>query len=514
MTLGEQFKNTFFLHNGSANYFTDPASLPQEEGKSAGHNPLIQNGPENLTTGHNGVAYQGMLFDPHTGTGSNKDPLVSSEQRTEIFKNALNISNPENYAENAKRYLKTAWSKKNTESDIDAITRAGVQSGIPSNIAERADVNVVLHPKVGRAHYNYRNNTIRLHPGLDELVSTGNTIPAHTKPTLSFDRESTAHYNPDWKNIKGIEHVGSYNLKRLSQGKVMTPTGERDITNEDMREGLLNLPEGHYLNIWEGKGENTDKHHSTFVKAQSGYTESGRRKFINLHYRFPLKQIGQVEVPERPEQKSVRTTFPPTLVHEVGHSLDPNVRVKNKATSKADPMNEAVADGFRDRYSTYADSYERALEPSEDRIRELGPKGNGYGIGHKEFPKNMISKALYAAVRQHVAIKENNYLTLPNRDDLVRQYNKNNEESEDSVVPISRLDSNIDYKPHLAQELALGHMYTHHAHVRSLMESLDEKYPGIHNVARNAAETYRSQITDAGRSSGVQFHQLPIPGME
>lgn len=480
MPLGPQFQNTFYEdESGKTIHYTDPMSDPHAKAAIEGgvnpedhkefSRPYVDENPAK------GVAYQGMLFSPEHFTGLKTDPTISEEERKATIQKSLHLD-PEEYA----RRLTGQFPTRNTEQveqSRQAILSAAHETAIPTHMFKQ-DINVpvIASNKLGSStggDFSWINNRIRT-----RVAKSMKKIGEETVMHQPRDYSGKNLVNPNWeKDTAPIAH-------RINDGI--------------FKFGYGSGYEAQHL--FAGKGEHTEEYAARNIKVHTGYGPSGRRTFKVFHIREEKIPVGEPREVTKPIYEKGMTSSSDTIAHEVGHSLDPNLRGLGQIRywKGSDTAYEALADGMADRFSKHGYDYERVFEPSPARANEI--KKTGYGFTDKDVAGTLTKRALYAAVRTHVAMGDKNYLDIQNRKAL---YSK-------SPLPGSYVDkqgrtqhnypSDNDVLEH-ANKLLLGHLYTNHQHVRDILGHL-----GLDQVGQNAANHYRTHITDAGN--------VPLPGFE
>lgn len=478
MPLGKQFQNTFFEGaGGKLTHYTDPQTLPAPTPNEHGVTDITGTAdpgkPRESETGHPGVAYQGMLFTPHAFTGLKSDPTIPEEKRKETITKALRLD-PDTYKANAKGQV---GAKENLEGHRKAILEAADKTDIPTHMFENnIDVSTVVSKKLGR--------------------NTGGDFSRAENRIRTRARPST--------EVVGTESYTEQPFRR-GEGYIENPNHEKD--NEKISYALgstktLRMYSGTYesQHIFPGEGKATDEYDVHNMKIHNGYTDTGRRKSAKVHVRIPKIAVGEPIQRTRTLYADGFTSSSSTIAHEIGHSMDPNLKAFSyfRNPRGADTVHEAVADGVEDRFVGHAGQYEHTLHPSPERAQEF--KTRGYSIKDSQVAGNNVNKALYAAVRTHVAMGDHNYADVQNRKEL---YDK-------APLPrVTKTSANLSYvseadpdrqREH-ANTLLLGHLYTTHAHVRESLTHL-----GLDHIGESAANHYRTHITDAGN--------VPLPGFE
>jgi hypothetical protein len=498
-------------------FHTNPASLPEPTPDERGVLSMPPQGrPIESETPHAGIAYQGMLMDPYALTGHRNDPTIHEATRRNIIRDSLKLG-----TDNVVDYNINKVPKSKREGYDTAIENAAHDSGIPTHIFQNnVNVPTIVKKSLGRntsgdygAHD--RRHAIRVKEGWPVQDFLGKETVTEQK----YER-GKAIPNPNFQSMVKDLHPSQrgYSFKEVS--RVHTPEGEeKDISHytdpnrnhEYKIYDVRDLPAGHTMNIWPGKGEESDSHYVHSYKINNGTTDSGRRKSTWIHTRHEKIPAGEPVTREKNVYSDYRPAIPEsTVVHEIGHSIDPHIgQTGTYNPGGRDTVKEALADGFEDRFSLHKDNYETALHPSPQRATEM--KQRGYTTKDKSVAGSNINKALYAAVRQHVSMGDNNFKDIESRNNLTWASNN---------MPVTHAGNREE-----GNALLLGHLYTHHSHVREILGHL-----GLSDIGEQAASHYRSRITDAGRApykmaeyeKGQGFtsrenlkpaHQDTLPGM-
>lgn len=507
MPLGKQFKNTYHIdENGQEHFNTDMATTPFvkdeiQKGNIAERGSTLTDKPKQSQEPEKGVAYQGMLFSPHTATGHKDDPLISHEERRAVFHKALHTGDLDEYAKNAttelgKSYKPTPGQSKKAS---DLINQTAFESGIPTHIAQQMDAKVSLYPRekrINSGHYRSEGRHIVLHKEQNfKYERTPDTeVPNVTKgapiQNPNFSKMiSGHHFGTEWAWQSDMMHGGT----DTSDAHVVLADEKGnpyEYQGETGGHHLGELPEGHSLNVWPGSGKSTDKYIATPFKVEGsgrfskwGDKTETYKTFHTRHERIP----GEGTTVMR--GKTLKKMLPPTisqdsLVHELGHSEDPHISDVLRHSSP-DPVVEATADGYSDRFHRHKDSFEEALRPSPARAEEI--KKTSYGINSFSSKQN---KALYAAVRQHVSMGDTHAQDITSRSQAFANAGYKLPDAFGNYRKIANTD-----EKNTAGKMLLGHLYSTHAHVRETLGHL-----GMTDVGEEAANHYRRQISDAGRS--------------
>ncbi len=269
--------------------------------------------------------------------------------------------------------------------------------------------------------------------------------------------------------------------------------------------------------LWPGKGKDTDEYtvHPVRVKTAETETynyrtESDRTYTKTALFHVRIRRPG----PDEPTNEIRRrdntgvgfragTDGINTLTHELGHIRDYQGRLlRNLAhngldTRKNDTVTEAIADGHSDRFGkNYATRFESDLLPSADREKVMDTTGystqhsiaggqdfedldeaTGKYVPRKKTPEQRLRRAVYAAVRLHVSLGDDNHRGIPGGE-ILKKHKEN-----------TGYTTNGTYL-----KLVLGHLYTNHQHVRGMLSQM-----GLDDVGKESSDYYRSTITDAGR---------------
>jgi hypothetical protein len=235
------------------------------------------------------------------------------------------------------------------------------------------------------------------------------------------------------------------------------------VTPDYSHRGNPVIPEGHLTNIFPGKGASNSKYVATPIKGVVFNGSTNRYRAVWYHLRHeavasPETQAAEPLEPMMRLKKVVKSlgASPATLTHEIGHSLDPNIR--SGEIHQQDPIIEGVADGFEDRHFHYGNQYEEALDP-ENPARHQDLQKTSYTVKHfQNHPGGRMAQAAYIAARTHSAMGNNNASEILNRP-RVNTFDAGSERDkrEEDVRNMT---------------MALGHMYHHHDHVRRALSSM------------------------------------------
>lgn len=237
MPLGEQFKNTFYTDEaGNTRFYTRNKSAANEDRQDhvRGMDEHIGDAPNEEWRA---PSYQGMLFDPHWGTGSRKDPSISDEERTATIHKALNMDDiekfrrvgqpahtheffhketgeavpyealdsndlynirqhPENTVYGKRPIVNPRMSVKRAIEQRDAVTAAALRSGIPHQVWEGINTNIEVKPMQGNTlgHFRPEENIVRL----KEQKKT-EKVPVAGPRVLPPATRGAPIANPNWR---------------------------------------------------------------------------------------------------------------------------------------------------------------------------------------------------------------------------------------------------------------------------------------------------------------------------
>jgi hypothetical protein len=472
MPLGRQFENTFFEGAGGKPVYNTDLSTPPDAHELPADSKLRPHVDEK---GAPNVAYQGMFFSPEHFTGLKSDPTIPEEERKSHIEKALKID-PENYAKNIKGQYPSR-DKDQVEQSRQALLDAANKTAIPTHMFKNdINVNAIASNKLGGATGgDFQKSSRRLRTRVrPERVSVGEETVTHQSRQVTGENL----INPNWeKDTQPIAH-------RINDGVFSHGYGTKYSAEH----------------LFAGKGEHTDDYFAENMKLHTGYGPSGRRTFKVFHTRKKLEPVGEPRQVTRPIYENKMSSSSDTMAHELGHSLDPTLVFGGlRNNNGADSVHEAIADGMSDRFHKHGHHYERTLLPSPERAYEI--KKEGYGFGSRDVAGTDTKKALYAAVRTHVAMGDKNYLDIQKRGDLYSQAPLPRVTTRYSGGMEATGPASPDAQLHHGNTLLLGHLYSSHQHVRDMLGHL-----GLDHVGQKAAQHYRTHITDAG--------QDPLPGFE
>lgn len=376
----------------------------------------------------------------------------------------------------------------------------------------------------------------------DQLTAARNRVERgdnHNSISADVTFEHATHWiNPTTGHVMTKEFA-----EKLPIDYSANPPGEA-VENGLETPGLVLKTMGYVPNLFPGKGKPESKTHAVGknVKIETGYGswDSGRDYTeATFHQRF---KAGEQEE-ERVVHRQVREQAPlseTTMTHELGHAMDPNIsetithrgtyetspgrilywvdpnepggtkyygRAKHYRssglrpirgtpnTASADPIEEAVADAYADRYTRYKGQFTDTLADVEGRVRDF--KRTGYTVGYSGW-KNDLHRALYVATRYHTALSDDQPQQIPSREAVLKGLPK----SESKNVRKVNMGSDNEYLD-TVNKLVLGHMWHHMPHIRGVI-----KQAGYEKAALGAHAEYKKRM-------GLdKWSQPTLPGME
>lgn len=555
MTLGRQFKNTYW-QNPDTGDVTD-YFVPGDDYK-----------PTEETNSNRRTNQQGMLFSPYAHTGLVEDPTVNIEDRNKAIKKSLSISDVTDYARRSR--LQTPAAEGHIKGFVDAINTTDTtmqdiarthavltgKLGRGKGHASFTSNNIVVGVEQGYEKvpivpegYKASNTPIfnedfwtkgqydKHNPWAREYYP--DIVEAHKKEPTSWEIEEGSHKgNIRWKAPDGTIYSNN-DLDKLTPKDLGFSREElssyHDYDAPATSELIVDWLEKNNVvpNVFPGKGKSSEKHSAAKVKLENGPSDvsPGNYKFTTWHTRHEPDKSSPVGLPTRTyamwdkegnRQEKVETithkTVPKknyyvpvtsTLVHEIGHTYEPRgsslrtERVRRRrASSITDPVAEGYADAHTDRTYHHRGQLEDVLHDADVRADKI--KNSGYSSEYGNW--NATERALYSAVRQHLATNPGDDLAIPNRQQLLESHYTSEDlaarrrhEQARSQRDLARRRSyrygghaptnlDEDYDVHLANKLALGQMWEHLPEVRPVLTKL-----GFGRTASDAHSDYMSR---------------------
>jgi hypothetical protein len=547
MPLGKQFENTYWEdpETGKTHSWTRDEDPAGERRMSPRYRVDT---PEDNLSGH-----QGLLFHPATGTGRKEDPLIPPERRLAAATQAVGGQDTKAYQSRVRQKTGRRISENMANKELGLLRDSLVDSGIDTRAMENVKVSAFLNPRRGGGFAEDRSDAIMVgrhssgswetipekkglkttpserpiaNPNFwkwydknvnDEQEDAGEDLLNHTRGTLprygfhttedgkrEFGRHQvTSNANIRWQHSRTGEVLENSDAVKKAEGNV-----------ENLR-GLGFVP-----NLFPGKGKSSNKVHAgdtfDFTKGYS-YTKDAPLT-SKMHSRFEPASVEEVTIPET--KKYVKKDFieQSTLVHEIGHQVDPVMadpyshRYREKKSnrndrwgrrqpySSADPMEEGFADGYADRYSTMKDNYEDVLSDPSDPTRSIS-KHQAYGIDSSKW-KNSTHKALYVASRVNARSSRGDRVNYPSRHEISKDLGL--------TAGMSNSDfqspENHDHAERVNQ-MALGHMLSTNPR---LMKHLETQ--GLGSTGKAARSAYLDAYRAKRKADAPE--QLQFPGME
>jgi hypothetical protein len=285
---------------------------------------------------------------------------------------------------------------------------------------------------------------------------------------------------------------------------------------------------GFIPNIFPGEGKSSKNVHvDKRLSIEKRWSTAQERPLeAKMHTRFVPGAVREETVPEEIVQKRVPYISQNTLVHEIGHQQDKRMddpyshryRYRKDRSryggesmtySSADPMEEGLADGYADRYTSSStssyhkgmgDMYEDVLHDPSDPTKAM--TRTGYSVGFGGW-KNDTHRALYAASRIASRTGDNGRNQYPSRHEIMKDM---------GLQKVSGREAGyLENRDHaeLANQMALGHMLTT---TPSLMKHL--KGQGLDSVGRKARSAYIDAKRDQVRNKNGGWVQDPLPGFD
>jgi hypothetical protein len=520
MPLGDQFKNT---------YWEDPRSkkvrsaVEQQTTEDTTYNwdlrkPKIEEGFGNTQNP------QGMMFDPYSYTGLKKDPTVPREERLNAIVKALRL---EPSVETPKTQQPNARIRRRTKSDSvkvrnlkkDAIRNAADELDIPTHEYEhniKAPTSPTHWNKGEASHTN--RITVGVRPRVEETTTERTAYAPSDKPIPN--KKFWKQYNDKIDhpgNIHSLLHQGksTWGISKSGEHVLWTsPSGEVN-TIDDLHDNIFDKypddfpyedsqieylhKEGYLPNIYPGKGTGNEKEAvGKQVKVESGYTSLG---YGYTHQTWHTRHVPDKSVPPVTEKVVTRKNLgyeanSSTLAHEIGHTTEPTSydtyrtnHSRRREWVNVDPVSEGYADALDDRAFRYSDQFEHHLTNPKTRADDI--KTTGYTSSYHMW--SAPERALYSAVRYHLAANPKDADKLATRQGLMEQYGRPNDRHQYNETD-------------LAQQIMLGHMYETHPHIRPVLDEL-----GFSKTAKKAHEEFMSRGTRPSYrgSSGVRGFRKP-----
>jgi hypothetical protein len=537
MPLGPQFSNTYWedpklkTTMSSVELPTTPGKLPTKTQRT----PQIASGgdiPNNS---------QGMLFNPYSYTGLKDDPTVPAEQRMSTINKSLGLRSLDDLNNTKNKQI------QQNKDRVEHNTREA-ESGTPVTrrnyrrpIAVYGDTKVMSQKNeaLGKAANNLDIPTSTYKEDIDTQAkptdwslghasSSGSEIFVGVRPvTNTTDVKEVQEYPASDKPIPNTKFWSQYEKQYDHPGDVHSILGEKNIhwTNpeghtisgaefknhpayQDSEEDALSwLKSNNYQpNVYPTKGKSTPKYSvGKKVSIETGY--SNRENSFGYTY-SPWHTRYEPDNTKEPKTVNIKANTKggyeakqSTLAHEIGHTQEPGgdvperdlTRRRGKSMLNTDSVSEGYADALMDRSHTYAGQFEKHLTNTKLRAEDISTTG----YSSKYHMWNATERALYAAVRFHIAAHPERIKDMQNRDNMG-----------DSLLnwrsPINTAEPTT--------QLMLGHMYEHMPHVRPVLHEL-----GFGKTSKTAHELYKSRVPDLtfkgkGKKREV-YEQQNIPGM-
>lgn len=519
MVLGPQFENTYWFEKPEIENHTkvvfsskdssgdDDPFKPDDLGAprmAHGHytpeeyRQLSAGAPDNpyrQESAH--VDHQGMLFSPYVGTGLKDDPMVPLERRQQTAERALGFLNKNGerdvpaYQRRASRAFSSPVSERAAHRDMDLMRDALVNVNMPIQEMEKVYSRAVRDQKRGRAWAMPSSGLIRM---TRSQVGSWEKVPARTE-TVSDPSKTPIHNPKFWSWYDNLTNSGdfSYDMdvaltrtphEKISwhnpeTGETLTGTEPWDRFKDDkggdvaIRVVESLRKQGFHPNLFPGKAKGSKKHAGIDHQLTVGYNfQTDRYKSRAMHYRFEPGETHTVEVPETEKYVKKEVVNARTLTHEIGHTRDGDATQNySYPIGHPDPLMEGLADGYADRYhKPRLDSFfaSDAYDPTSGRAT-----GNAYGADYSTFKGGKAGRAIYTAIRSHVAQRG-----IKGAPDVADVYKAVRSKGVDFEPTGGRMPG--DWRNHPTREF-LGHIWENYPHVRQHLENA-----GYGDVARKA----------------------------
>jgi hypothetical protein len=546
MALGKQFEDTYWEDPESGE--TKSWTRERVSGVPRVSPTTKTNAPDDELSGH-----QGILFHPSTGTGRKDDPLVPLERRETAANVALGLTDIDAYKSRVKQGSNVKISDNMARSDAELLRNSLVNSETPIREIENTKVSAYLNPRRDRGGGFAEDYSDKIMIGKEKRGKWEIIPESKGLKTTPSDRPIANPKFWDWydKNINRDQEDASEGLLSHTEGTVKkygyhtkedgtrshgqygvpskanirwqhSRTGEVLENSDAVKkaegdvENLRGL--GFVPNLFPGKGKSSNKVHAgdtfDFTKGYS-YTKDAAST-SKMHSRFEPESVEEVTIPEKDKYTKTPHIDQGTLVHEIGHQRDESMVNDRYSHRKrftknierygfADPLEEGLADGRRDRYSTtphggMGDMYEDVLHDPNDPTRSMK---KGYGVDHAQW-KNKTHKALYTASRIAARTGDNGRDQYPSREELSKSLGMPLNDSRYQV-------RDYENKEHAdsVNTMALGHMVTT---TPSLMKHLREQ--GLYDTGKQARSAYIDARRTRSREQNGGWTQPALPGME
>lgn len=529
MPLGPQFSNTYWEDPKSKTVMssTELPTIKNELPTQEQRTPQIAGGvdiPDNS---------QGMLFSPHAYTGLKNDPTVPAEHRMEVINKSLHLRSLNDLNDDKNKQIQT--NKDRTEYNR---TRDPASRVYRRQVSVLGDTNVISQKNeaLGRAANNldiptstYEKNinttTMPTDWGHGEASIFGSIKVGVRQDLLSRFKEAQEYPASD-KPIPNTKFWSQYEKQYDHPGDVHSITWEKNIhwtnleghtisTSELEKHPTMQTSESdamdwlkdnnYHPNVYPTKGKSTPKYSvGKKVSIETGYSD----RVNQFGYTYsPWHTRYKPDTTKEPKTVSIKTNTKggyeaseSTLAHEIGHTQEPlgdspeRNLYRGRDNTTTDPVSEGYADALADRSYRYAGKFEKHLTNTKVRAKDIST--TGYSSTYHMW--NATERALYSAVRFHIAAHPERIEDMQNRTDMA--------------------DSRLNWKhsssgaPTPTTKLMLGHMYENMPHVRPVLHEL-----GFGKTSKDAHEYYKSRVPDPrskGRSTRrISYEQLNLPGM-
>jgi hypothetical protein len=541
MTLGKQFENTYW-HDDQGQI---QSSVRTPTFKNA-REPLITNDDATVKAANVGPL-QGMLFSPHVGTGTAKDPSVSPDVRRAAIDKAVGFDQGINtYIGKVKQKFGKVIGERAARGHQDMVRDSFDRTDFPISELRETHASVLVNPQAGRSFAEEHTKDIKLNwdPGRTQNVRVETQVPSAGVPIHnpkfwdSYEKmkNKQRHGNSDEEGVlqEDVLQQSSHWLNPQTGHTIdasehledvyAAAGAESDAKHADVLNSLRD--KGYYPNLFSGKGGSNDGNRSTPVKLAYDYTSYDAYNRTNEMYRkdnWHLKHSpgeGTETVVSYEKKRTPPSTRSSTLIHELGHQRDANMGAdqsyRHLLGQAADPVEEGLADAHADRYVYNRNQFDDVVNDHKTMANHF--EGYGYTTSYSGW-KDKAGKAVYNATRLHSQMSPTSYQDIPNRDELMNALSTPEERktrfapnpaevhtalekaqnrkggSRASYRSIEK-DLTLKKERTVSNNLFLGHMIENFPHIR---EHLDAT--GYSDVADKAHAEYTSRWKDVASQS-------------
>jgi hypothetical protein len=551
MPLGDQFKNTFYTdENGETRFYTrNKSAVPEEYADNQrGMTRHIGDAPD---PEWHAPSYQGMLFNPHWGTGSRMDPSISDEERTTAIHKALNMDDIEKFRRvgqpvhtheyfhketgetvdhetldsndrwNVRHHpdqtvygmrpvVQPRMSAKRAVEQRDAVTRAALRSGIRHQMWEGIDTNVEVKPMNSGAigHFDPSQNIIRL----KEAKKT-ESVPIAEPKALPPTKRGAPIANPNWREqtaalgdvYEGYTHRDIFKTG-INHEMRYRPQYSKDTAPATMPRTAEEAVPPTYFDE-HGTPTSTPDDHHYLPEGHSANIFPGKGQSTSSYIATPMKVTRQNQVTNRNQ----------TLWYHLRHEAVPDESAASETPEEPKPQRfRKITTAINVNTNTLAHELGHVRHAG---IRDAGgwvfnpdPIFEGVADGQKDRHGmearrgKFYEEDLLPGERRNQDINNSGY--SPSSFDTPlhkaayvasRVHASTNDTAGGDLLrrPRSRVDNPNDNYSDDAIQLSLGQMYHKHQHVR---DALKQAGPEFEYQGQAAHKIWASHQTDAAKT--------------